>query len=576
MIRFMSLRRITFFRSFRRWSRSAAILSTAAMMVVVQPGSAANGATSAGDNFFAATRSIDLLGEVYKNVSQSYVDPVDVSAFMYSGIDGMMAQLDPFTSFLDEAQSDELDEITSGQYTGVGITIAVFSGDLFVTSVIEGQPAAKAGVQTGDQIVAIDGVRTSKKAIDEIRSAIKGPPGTTVRLSIRRDGLGAAKVIAITREEVRVSTVPYSGLFGSSGYVQMNSFAEHSREELSSAIRAIRAEAAKNHVALNGIVLDLRGNPGGLLTSAVEVAGLFVAKNSRIVSTRGRAADSEQVYVTKTDPQAPSLPLVVLIDGDSASASEIVSGAIQELDRGVIVGESSFGKGLVQSIITLPYDHILKMTTAKYYTPSGRLIQKPIARDDSRRKVVLSTGDADSTKVFYTRNRRKVYGGGGIRPDVAVRADSLSEYQHTLENSGLLFRYASRFHRKHPEFQLQHLPSEPVCGEFNRFLEKERFVFRSDAQKSLDSVKMLIQKEDVENHKELDGQLDALEKALAASTRRSISRDSLRIATALQREIMRHYDERGARRKAIESDSVAAKAFALLADPARYQALLKP
>jgi carboxyl-terminal processing protease len=576
MIRFMSMRRITLFRSFRRWPRTAAILSIAGVMVAIQPASAASGAISAADNYFAATKSIDLLGEVYKNVSQSYVDPVDVSEFMYSGIDGMLDQLDPFTSFLDEAQSDELDEITSGQYTGIGITIAVFSGDLFITSVIGGQPAAKAGLQTGDQIVAIDGIRTTKRPIDEIRSAIKGPPGTVVRLSIRRDGQGAAKLIAITREEVRVSTVPYAGLFGSSGYVQMNSFAEHSREELSSAIRVIHEEAAKKRIALNGIVLDLRGNPGGLLTSAVEVAGLFVEKGSKIVSTRGRAADSEQLFVTKTDPQAPSLPLVVMIDGDSASASEIVSGAIQELDRGVILGESSYGKGLVQSIITLPYDHILKMTTAKYYTPSGRLIQKPIARDDSRRKVVLSTSDADSTKVFYTRNRRKVYGGGGIRPDVAVRADDLSEYLRKLERSGQLFRYASRFHRKHPGLQLQRLQSEPVYEEFGRFLEKERFTFRSGAQKKLDSLKTLVQKEYPGEDRELAGQLDLLDKALAASTKRGITRDSLRITAALQREILRHYDERAAQRKAIESDPVAAKAFSLLAEPARYQALLKP
>ncbi|NTW53860.1 MAG: S41 family peptidase [Chlorobaculum sp.] len=571
----MNLRRRSFFGTLRRWSRAAAALSAGTMLIVAQPGSAAYGAPSAGDNFFAATRSIDLLGEVFKNVAQNYVDPVDVSEFMYSGIDGMMDQLDPFTSFLDEAQSDELDEITTGKYTGIGVTIGVFAGELFVTSVNDAQPAAKAGLQTGDQVIAIDGVPTSKKSIDEVRNAIKGSPGTVVRLTIKRDGLGSPKVIAITRQEIRVSTVPYAGLFGSLGYVQMNSFAEHSREELSSAIRTINEEATKNRIALNGLVLDLRGNPGGLLTSAVEVAGLFVEKGSKIVSTKGRTADSDQLYSTNTDPQAPALPLVVLIDGDSASASEIVSGAIQELDRGVILGESSYGKGLVQSIIALPYDHILKLTTAKYYTPSGRLIQKPIVRDDARRKVVLSTDAADSTKVFFTRNRRKVYGGGGIRPDVVAKADSLSEYQHTLEKDGLLFRYASRFHLKHPGFQLTRLPSEPVYDEFNSFLEKEKFTFRSGAQKKLDSLKTLVQKEDGVD-KALSGQLDALDKSLAASTRRSLSRDSLRITAALHREIMRHYDERAALRKSVEDDPVAAKAFSLLADPKRYQALLRP
>ncbi len=571
----MKPRRTPLSRHFsRRWRRFATA-SAATLLICTQPLAAAP-VSKPGDEFFAMTRSIDLLGEVYKGVSQGYVDPVDVSEFMYSGIDGMLNQLDPYTSFLDETQSNELDEITSGQYSGIGITIGVFSDNLFITSVIDGQPAAKAGLQTGDQIVAIDGIPVKSKPLDDVRSAIKGASGTTVRLMIRKDGQGASKLISVTRGEIRVTTVPYAGLFGSSAYVQFNSFGEHSRNELTAAIRAIREQAARNKVTVNGIVLDLRGNPGGLLTSAVEVAALFVEKNSRIVSTKGRTDESEEVFLTKTDPLEPSLPLVLLIDGDSASASEILSGAIQELDRGVILGENSFGKGLVQSVITLPYDHILKVTTAKYYTPSGRLIQKPLSRDDAHRKVVLSTGAADSTKVFYTRNRRKVYGGGGIRPDVVAKADSLSEYRHALERDGLLFRYAAQFHQKHPAIQLKQLPTEPVYGEFSRFLEKEKYAFRSKAQKNLDSLKTLVQKDVSGDDRELAGQLDALDKAFAASTRRSLSRDSLRITAALHREIMRHYDDKAALRKNIEDDPVAAKAFALLADPKRYQSLLKP
>ena len=571
----MKPRHTSLSRHFRcRWRRFAT--ASAATLLICTQSLAAAPVSKPGDEFFAMTRSIDLLGEVYKGVSQGYVDPVDVSEFMYSGIDGMLNQLDPYTSFLDEAQSNELDEITSGQYSGIGITIGVFSGNLYITSVIDGQPAAKAGLQTGDQIVAIDGMPVKSKPLDDVRSAIKGAPGTTVRLTIRKDGEGASKLISVMRGEIRVTTVPYAGLFGSSAYVQFNSFGEHSRDELTAAIRAIREQAAKSKVNINGIVLDLRGNPGGLLTSAVDVAALFVEKNSRIVSTKGRTDESEEVFLTKTDPLEPSLPLVLLIDGDSASASEILSGAIQELDRGVILGENSFGKGLVQSVITLPYDHILKVTTAKYYTPSGRLIQKPIVREESHRKVVLSAKTADSTKVFYTRNRRKVYGGGGIRPDVVAKADSLSEYRYALERDGLLFRYASQFHQKHSAFQLKHLPTEPVYDEFSRFLEKEQYSFRSKAQKNLDSLRTLVQKDVSGDDRELAGQLDALDKALAASTQRSLSRDSLRITAALHREIMRHYDSQAALRKSVEEDPVAAKAFALLADPARYQSLLKP
>jgi len=553
-----------------------AIASTAAMLMLVQPGKTVYGSTGTDESFFSATKSIDLLGEVYREVSQNYVDAIDVSEFMYSGIDGMLRQLDPYTAFLDEAQSSELDEITSGQYAGIGITIGIISGDLFITSVIDGQPAAKAGLQIGDQIVSVNGVKASRKSLDEVRGSIKGPSGTTVRLAIRKDGQGSLKEYTLTRGEVRVSTVPYAGLFGASGYVQMDSFGEHSRDELSSAIRLIRDQAANDNIGLNGIVLDLRGNPGGLLTSAVEVASLFVEKGSRVVSTRGRAAESEQVYITRTEPQEPSLPLVVMIDSDSASASEIVAGAMQELDRGVILGGGSFGKGLVQSIITLPYDYILKLTTAKYYTPSGRLIQKPLSPEAPERKVVLSDVSCDSTKVYYTRNRRKVYGGGGIRPDFSVKADSLSEYQHVLEKEGLLFRYASRFHLKHPAFHLNQLSQEPLYDDFSHFLRKERFSFRSGVQKKLDSLKVLIRKDNAEDGQELAGALESLDKALAARTAKSISRDSVRVTAALQREIMRHYDERASRRRLIEDDPVAAKAFALLVDQKRYRAMLMP
>jgi len=519
---FMSLQLYSLLSNIRRWSRMAAIASSAALLIVIQPGRTGYGSTGTGESFFPATKSIDLLGEVYRQVSQNYVDSIDVSEFMYSGIDGMLRQLDPYTAFLDEAQSDELDEITSGQYAGIGITIGIISGDLFITSVIDGQPAAKAGLQIGDQIVSVNGVKASRKSLDEVRGSIKGAAGTTVRLAIRKDGRGALKSYTLTRGEVRVSTVPYAGIFGASGYVQMNSFGEHSKDELSSAIRMIREQAENERIGLNGIVLDLRGNPGGLLAAAVDVASLFVENGSRIVSTRGRSAESEQIYVTRTEPQVPSLPLVVMIDSDSASASEIVAGAMQELDRGVILGGGSFGKGLVQSIITLPYDYILKLTTAKYYTPSGRLIQKPLSREAQERRVVLSDVAGDSTKVFYTRNRRKVYGGGGIRPDISVKADSLSEFQHVLDKEGLLFRYASRFHLKHPAYHLKQLSSEPLYDDFKNFLRKERFSFRSGAQKKLDTLKVLIQKDDATDGQELAGALDALDKALAERTARNL------------------------------------------------------
>lgn len=574
----MSLLRTTLFR--RMWPRFAAVVSGAAISIVLNagPGLAKTGAAS---NFFEVNKSIELLGDVYKEVSQQYVEPIDVSEFMYSGIDGMLAQLDPYTVLLDKEQSGELEEMTSGQYAGIGITIGTIGGELYVTSVFEGQAAAKAGVQVGDRIVAVNGQRVGDQPVEEFRTAIKGAAGTEVRLTVRKDGRGARKEYRITRGEVRVSTVPYAGLFGSAGYIRMTSFAQHTPAEMIAAIGALQQEAAASKIAMSGLVLDLRGNPGGLLNSAVDVAALFVKKGSRVVSTRERYAGSEQRYVTKVDPLAPALPLVVLIDGQSASAAEIVTGAIQELDRGVVVGENSFGKGLVQTVVTLPYDHTLKLTTAKYYTPSGRLIQKPLVHGNAyclerQRKVLLSPEAYDSTKVYYTLNHRKVYGGGGIKPDLPVKAPEPSEYEKALEKDGLVFIYATHFHRKHRDFPLRKIAITPVFKEFRTFVDDKDFVFRSASQQQLDSLKTVIGKEGGEKDSLLSSKLQALDEALANWTTRGIQRDSLRITTAVQREIIRHYDERAAWRDKIEHDPVAAKAFALLADQKLYEQLLKP
>ncbi|NTU59217.1 MAG: S41 family peptidase [Chlorobiaceae bacterium] len=563
------------FRAVSRGARFAVVFSSAALLVTMLPGRGF-AVTKAKTDYFSVARSIDLLGEVYKEVSENYVDSVNVSELMFSGIDGMLDHLDPYTSFLDEAQSDELDEMTSGQYAGIGIMIGVISGDVFISSVIDGQAAAKAGLRVGDRIVAVNGTSVGNKSVDDVKALIKGSVGTIVKLSVKRDGEGGDKLYTLKREEVRVSTVPYYSMFDSIGYVEMNSFGEHSKEELRNALESLKSRSEKERVNMKGIVLDLRGNPGGLLTSAVDAAALFVEKGSRVVSTRGRTAESEQVFVTTNEPLVPSLPMVVLIDGDSASAAEILAGAIQEHDRGVILGEGSFGKGLVQSVISLPYDHMLKLTTAKYYTPSGRLIQKPLTHPEGHRKVLTAGGAYDSTKVYYTRNRRKVYGGGGVRPDITASAVVPSDYEQALEKNGMFFRYASRFHRAHPDYQVTRLQSIPLFDDFSRFVESERFSYRSKPQQGLDSLRVFIQKEGGMDPDALSGKLDVLEKEFGVMNRKKIAQDSTRITSAARREVIRHYDERAAKRAAIEDDSVVAKAFRLLSDPNGYRALLKP
>ncbi len=563
------------FAPFRRWPRSATVVAAAAMFAFL-PTAQAGRVAPAKPDWFAAARSIDLLGEVYRDVAENYVDPVDVSELMFAGIDGMIDKLDPYTDFLDESGTQELDELTSGQYAGIGITIAFISGDLCITSVIEGNAASKAGILIGDRIVSINGSRVRSGSIDEVRAAIRGSVGSTVRLGIERPGTRGLHEYQLTRSEVRVNSVGYAGLFGDVGYIEMNSFGERSFEELRNAVQSLQRQAASNHGGLKGLVLDLRGNPGGLLNAAVDVAGMFLDKGSRVVSTQGRGAESRMEYVTRSAPIVPSLPLVVLIDGDSASASEIVAGAIQEHDRGVIIGDVSFGKGLVQSIINLPYDHVLKLTTSKYYTPSGRLIQKPLARQESARKVVSSSSAVDSTRVFFTDHRRKVYGGGGIRPDLIVHAPEHSGYEHALEKKGLFFTYASRYRAGHERVVETELKDAILLADFNRFAEGEHFSYRSRSQQTLDSLKAIIGKEYGRDGDGLASRLGELEQELSARASKGLAGDSSRIATAVRLELLRHYDEKAAHRSSIGVDPVASKAFSLLADPRAYRALLRP
>ena len=559
----------------RLWGLTAAAVA-AATMFTCMPVANADKPVPAKSDWFAAGKSIELLGEVYREVVENYVDPVDVSELMSAGIDGMLGKLDPYTDFLDESGTKELDELTSGHYAGIGITLGFVSGNLYITSIIEGNAAANAGLLIGDRIVSVNGVRVLKRSIDDIRASIKGPVGSTVKLVIERPGIRPNREYLLKRSEVKVSTVSYSGLFGSVGYIGMSSFGEHSGDDLRTALHSLQKQSAGGKAPLQGIVLDLRGNPGGLLNTAVEVAGIFLDKGSKVVSTVGRGAENGQVYLTSAAPLVPTLPLAVLIDGESASASEIVAGAIQDHDRGVIVGEVSFGKGLVQSIVNLPYDHVLKLTTSKYLTPSGRLIQKPMPRPEGDRKVVIAPAVVDSTRIYYTDRHRKVFGGGGIRPDVIVRATEHSEYEHALDGKGLFFKYANRYRASHDRVDATDLQQGRLLADFSRFLDAEHFTYRYRSLQTLDSLKTIIGKEFGRDGDGMTSRLGELEKALSARASKGIGADSTRIATAVMLEVFRHYDERQARRRSLEVDPVAAKAFSLLSDPPAYRALLKP
>lgn len=526
--------------------------------------------------YFSIAKNIELLGDVYRKVSENYVDSIDTAEFMYAGIDGMLETLDPYTVFLDEKESVELGELTSGQYAGIGVRISEIAGEVYIVSVFEDTPASNAGLRVGDRIERVDRHVVKGKELDEVKNLIKGPAGSQVTLTVGRYGQKKERQFRLARREVKVNSIRYAGLFGNVGYFDMNTFGNRSADELSRAINEMHAAAMIRSRSMNAVILDLRNNPGGLLDVAVDVTGLFVDKGSRVVSTMGRDPESEIRYQTPRAPVAAGLPLAVLINRNSASASEIVAGAIQELDRGVIIGDRSFGKGFVQSVISLPYDCTLKLTTAKYYTPSGRLIQMEHDWTGGVRKVLEREEMQDDKEIFYTRNRRKVYGGGGILPDIRVDGYSMSDYEAALRKAGMLFRYANKYRALNDTLPGSGIDRKAMMVDFERFLESEKFNYQTEPEVLLGEVKQSLQDKHEGSSSKMDALVVSLENGMKLLAGKQKSSESETIARALEQEIMRHFDEDAARRSGVERDPVVKKALAILQDSSKYRKILSP
>ncbi len=533
-------------------------------------------ADSTHKEYFEIVKSIDLLGEVYSEVSKSYVDTLNVSGLMYAGIDGMLRTLDPYTFFLDKNDSNELDELTSGQYAGIGISIASLDGEVFITSVVDGYAAAKAGLKVGDSIVSINNERVRKMSLDKVKTVIKGTTGTPLLFELERQGAPPFSV-SLIRQEVRVSSVSYSGIIGGIGYIEMKSFGARSTADLREALQGLVRQAAEQHFPLKGIILDLRNNPGGLLNVAVDVASLFVPNGSEVVSIRGRLPEMAKSYVTGTPPLDAKLPLVVLINTQSASAAEIVAGAMQDLDRGVVVGERSYGKGLVQSVVRLSYNTALKLTTSKYYTPSGRLIQKESNNAVSEsRKVLLPVSGENASEIFYTKGRRKVYGGGGIMPDIQFSEPPVSPYFLEISKRGFLFLFASAYRSTHPLTPQSPLDRSALMTSFADFLRVKKFVYTSDLERRFNELKESMKKVQPESPESVQQLLTAFQREIDRLKEQEIAKESAEVAAGLEVEILRHYDERVARRTELDHDQVVKKAVELLSDARKYSKILHP
>ncbi len=431
------------------------------------------------DLYLKIYRGIDTFGKVYKEVSINYVDEIDPDRFMRAGIDGMLKTLDPYTVYIGEREGDEIDLVTNGKYGGVGITIGIRDGLITVVNLLEGYSAAKQGIQVGDRILAVDGKPLDGDLFDSVRSLVRGAPGTEVRMKIEREGESAPLEFVLIREEIMVRNVTYSGYVDEGiGYIKLERFSRTAGDDVRLALRDLKSEGN-----LKGIILDLRDNPGGLLDMAVDVVSKFVPESSLVVRTKGRRENSERDYVTKEKPMAADIPLAILVNRGSASASEIVAGAIQDLDRGVIVGTRTFGKGLVQTITPLSSQTSLKITTGRYFTPSGRSIQEIDYFNRTSDGGVTVIPDS-LRRSYMTAHNRKVFEGGGIEPDSVVAMPDPSQLVMELYRKAMFFKYANHIVATGKKVD-EVVVSDNLVPDFESFAREKGFEYQEEGDVKL-------------------------------------------------------------------------------------------
>jgi len=453
------------------------------------------------DIYFEINKNLELFSKVYREISTNYVDEIEPEHFMRAGIRGMLSSLDPYTIFVDEKKKEDIDLITNGKYGGIGISIGIRGENVTVVDVMDGYSAQRQGIMVGDIIIEAADTKINLNNVDDISSLVKGEPGTTVFLKIVREEIDDTLSFDIVREEVIVKNVTFSGFYpenSNNAYLMLSNFSRSATDEVKRAIKNLRSEKD-----IHSMVLDLRGNPGGLLDISVDICDKFLAKDLLIVSTKGRAPSSINEYFSTQEPMLGSAKLIILIDGGSASASEIVAGAMQDHDRGVILGTKSFGKGLVQTITQLSYNSSLKITTAKYYTPSGRCIQKIDYSDDND---VIADSDTIQTGKFLTDNKRSVYAKGGISPDTTVTYNLRGKITKELLARGLFFKFANHYYYKNPDQEFNSVDDTKTLDEFKEYVNNSEFEYTSDAE---DYLSMLIS-EVPESYADLSGELNLL------------------------------------------------------------------
>ncbi len=531
------------------------------------------------DRNFQISKNLDIFNSIFKELDMFYVDTVNAEKMIQTGVEGMLSLTDPYTEYYPEEEVSSLKEMTTGKYGGIGAAIRYYEAKdrIAVVEPTEGMPAAEAGVKAGDIILSVGGkemVRGDMKPQEfssKVSEALRGEPGTSFVLKVLRPLKNDSTVMEfkITRKNIRTNPVPYYGMVKDSiGYLALSSFTENSAKDFKKAFIELKQKGAKS------LIIDLRDNGGGSLSEAVDIVNLYVPKGQEIVVTKGKVRQAQGSYKTQNEPVDTQIPLAVLVNGATASASEIVSGSLQDLDRAVVIGSRTFGKGLVQTIRPLPYNGTLKVTTSKYYIPSGRCIQAIDYAKKNADGSVARTPDSLTT-VFHTAAGREVRDGGGIRPDIEVKGDKIPNIVFYLMNDDLIFDYATQYCWDHPtlasvdDFKLTDADYEA----FKKLVKSRNFTYDRQSEKMLKSLKEIAEFEGYMT--EAAEEFKALEKKLNHNLDRDLDYFAKPIKEYISQEIVtRYFYQRGAAMERLKDDTDLEEAIKVLQNPVRYREIL--
>lgn len=519
-------------------------------------------------NDFGLGRNIEIAVNMMRELSLYYVDEIDPDHLMEGAAEGMVGDLDPYTEYMPEEQMSSFELLTTGKYGGVGALIRQKDDYVIIARPYKDSPADRAGLKIGDRIVAIDGEDARGLTTDKVSARLKGTPGSTVKVTVERLLDGSREEVTLRRERIAIPAVPYAGWLNDSiGYIQHSDFTEGCYEEMRAAVDRLRTEGN-----LRGLVLDYRGNGGGIMQEAVKILSMFVPKGTEVVSTRGRS--EQKSYRTQSDPILAELPLAVLVNGNTASAAEIVSGALQDLDRAVLIGQKSFGKGLVQSTRPLGYNAYLKLTTAKYYIPSGRCIQA-IDYSHSQQGEVKSVPDS-LIREFTTAAGRKVYDGGGIMPDIRTEPEYISRFAVTLYALGFVEDFVDGYMRRHAgePFDLKGFALDSATyDDFVAFMKDKKVPYESETRRALKSLRKAAEGE---RYTELDKRLEELEAEVRDDTQTNLETYRQEISETLENEIILRYAySQGVIEHSLPGDGEVQRAVEVLSSPDEYRRITR-